>query len=118
MCGVGTLDSRQVHLRGGGELQKERYLRDVVSLELDADRCTGCGMCATVCPHGVLEVVEKAAIVDRDGCIECGACALNCPAEAIYVEAGVGCATAILIGAVKRTEPTCGCCGGSGEPCE
>ena len=30
--------------------------------------------------------------------MECGACALNCPQEAIEVNAGVGCAAAIIIG--------------------
>jgi NAD-dependent dihydropyrimidine dehydrogenase PreA subunit len=113
LCGLSEGSSET-----GSELLEERYLRNVVSLDLDQDKCTGCGVCETVCPHGVLEVVEKAVIVDRDACIECGACALNCPAEAVQVEAGVGCATAILIGAVKGTEPTCGCCGDSGESCE
>ena len=49
-----------------------RYLADVVTLELDAEKCTGCGMCLQVCPHGVFVVEDgKAAIVDRDACIEC-----------------------------------------------
>ena len=59
----------------------------------------------------------KAIVTDRDACMECGACALNCPALAIEVKSGVGCATAILIGAVRGTEPTCGCCGDSGKTC-
>jgi NAD-dependent dihydropyrimidine dehydrogenase PreA subunit len=111
------VDCRQVCLRIGGELPRDRYLRNVVSLALDEERCTGCGVCETVCPHGVLVVEDRAEVVDRDACIECGACALNCPAEAISVKAGVGCATAIIVGALKGTEPTCGCCGGSENPC-
>jgi NAD-dependent dihydropyrimidine dehydrogenase PreA subunit len=103
--------------RTGGKLRNERYLKNVVTLVLDEGRCTGCGLCVTVCPHEVFELNGRAVIKDRDACMECGACALNCPAEAIAVESGVGCATAVLIGAVKGTEPTCSCCGDSGKPC-
>ena len=60
---------------------------------------------------------EKAAIVDRDACMECGACALNCAAKAISVDAGVGCAAAVIQGMIKGTEPTCGCSDEPGKPC-
>jgi NAD-dependent dihydropyrimidine dehydrogenase PreA subunit len=94
------------------------YIRDVVTLKLHADRCTGCTMCTIVCPHGVFEMHDgTAALTDKDACIECGACALNCPAEAIEVEAGVGCATAVILGAVRGTEPTCDCGPKSDKPC-
>ena len=87
-----------------------RYLSNVVTLELDADRCTGCGRCTQVCPHAVFEIENRhARIADRDACMECGACEQNCPSEAISVQAGVGCAAALITGALKRTEPTCGC---------
>jgi ferredoxin len=87
-----------------------RYLRNVATLTLDVEACTGCGMCATVCPHGVFVVEDgKARIVDLDACMECGACAVNCPADAIAVRSGVGCATGVIQGALHGTEPTCGC---------
>jgi NAD-dependent dihydropyrimidine dehydrogenase PreA subunit len=91
-----------------------RYLANVVTLTLDGKKCTGCGMCTTVCPHAVFQVEDgKARIVERDACMECGACARNCPAGALSVEAGVGCATAILIGALSGTKPNCECSGDS-----
>lgn len=90
-----------------------RYLENVVTLELDVEKCIGCGLCAVVCPHGVLAVDDrKAAILDRDACIECGACAGNCPVEALKVKAGVGCASAIINGWLTGEEPNCDC-GGS-----
>ena len=76
-----------------------RYLRGVTTLTLDESKCTGCGMCVSVCPHGVFEIADrKARLVDRDACMECGACARNCAAEAIAVRSGVGCAYAVLRG--------------------
>ena len=87
-----------------------RYLPGVTTLALDPDRCNGCGICETVCPHGVLQVIDrKAAVADRDACIECGACQLNCAQSAISVHAGVGCAAAIIKGWMTGSEPTCGC---------
>jgi ferredoxin len=90
-----------------------RYLEDVVTLQLDVATCIGCGLCETVCPHGVFTVNDKkAAINDHDACIECGACAGNCPVDAISVDAGVGCASAIINGWLTGQEPNCDC-GGS-----
>ncbi len=89
-----------------------RYLEGVVTLTLDAKKCIGCGTCVDVCPHAVLAIEDdKAAIVDRDACMECGACALNCVPQALSVQAGVGCAAAIITGMIRGTEPTCDCDG-------
>ena len=88
------------------------YLRNVVTLQLNEKRCTGCQLCVDVCPHAVFRMEGKSArIVKRDSCMECGACAQNCPTMAITVHAGVGCVTAIIKGALHGTEPTCDCSG-------
>ena len=93
-----------------------RYLPNVVTLELNPEKCGGCGICITVCPHGVICMDDrKVRIADRDACMECGACARNCPTDALSVTAGVGCATAIIRGALRRTAPACGCSDNS--PC-
>ena len=86
------------------------YLKDVVTLSLNEERCAGCGTCLVVCPHMVFSLNNgKAAIVDRDACMECGACATNCPTEAIAVQSGVGCAQALISAALGRTSSSC-CC--------
>ena len=96
-------------------MRKYYYLKDVVTLRLDKEKCIGCGMCINVCPHAVFDMNgEKAIISDRDACMECGACAQNCPVQAIQVNAGVGCAAAIISGSLSGSEP---CCGPS-ESCE
>ncbi|MGE5343764.1 MAG: mercury methylation ferredoxin HgcB [Candidatus Omnitrophota bacterium] len=98
-------------------MKKFYYLKDVVSLRMDNTKCKGCGMCVQVCPHGVIDMSDRrATIVDRDACMECGACERNCQFGAISVQSGVGCANAIIIGAIRGTEPTCGPeCGSSEE---
>ncbi len=53
-----------------------KYIADVTTLEFDHDKCTGCGKCVEVCPHGVFAMNEKKAkVIDKDLCMECGACA-------------------------------------------
>jgi NAD-dependent dihydropyrimidine dehydrogenase PreA subunit len=87
-----------------------RYLKNVTTLQLDSDRCTGCGVCLAVCPHTVFAIHDKKAVIqDKDKCMECGACAKNCAFGALSVRAGVGCAAAVLTGLVKGTQPQCGC---------
>lgn len=86
------------------------YLRNVVTLALEEEKCLGCGTCLLVCPRAVLVRSDgKVRIADRDSCMECGACATNCPAEAIHVEAGVGCAAAVINAALGRQNSSC-CC--------
>ncbi|MBI5211008.1 MAG: 4Fe-4S binding protein [Elusimicrobia bacterium] len=95
-----------------------RYLPGVATLALDREACTGCGVCAAVCPHRVFRMADgKASIADLDACMECGACARNCAWGALKVEAGVGCAQAILHGMMTGSAPSCGCASGPASPC-
>jgi NAD-dependent dihydropyrimidine dehydrogenase PreA subunit len=81
------------------------------TLQYDPSACTGCKMCAIVCPHAVFVMDGRQAVLTRpEACMECGACQLNCPANAISVESGVGCASAMIRAALTRKEEaTCGC---------
>ena len=85
-----------------------QYLKNVVTLELNREKCAGCGVCMEVCPHQVFRLEDgKAAINNRDSCIECGACALNCFFSAVSVKVGVGCAYAVIKGKFKKGKTCC-----------
>lgn len=81
------------------------------TLLYDQDLCINCGMCLMVCPHGVFEAGEHTVrLAHPDDCMECGACMQNCIPKAIWVESGVGCATAMIYAALTGSKtPTCGC---------
>lgn len=97
-----------------------RYIKNVTTLQYESEKCTGCGRCSEVCPHGIFELREKKAhLTDRDLCMECGACMRNCAFGAIAVRAGVGCAAA-LINQMLTGELSCDCGpgdGGGGSAC-
>ncbi len=85
-----------------------RYIKNVATLKLDSQKCTGCGECVEVCPHKVLSLGDKKVeIVDKDACMECGACALNCPFKALSVTPGVGCAAYIISGWFNGKDKAC-----------
>ena len=88
-----------------------KYLKDVVTLKYDRKKCTGCRRCIEVCPRAVFKMQDrKSSIIDKDRCSECGACVNNCQYQALSVDAGVGCAAAIIYGMLQGTEPDCSCC--------
>lgn len=95
-----------------------KYLLDVTTLKHYPDKCTGCARCAEVCPRGVFEMnAKKARVTDKDLCMECGACAKNCAFGAITVNAGVGCASAVINGMLSGAEPSCDCGNDTGACC-
>jgi len=98
-------------------MERMLYLKDVVTLSLNEEKCIGCCMCIDVCPHAVIGMngSDRAWIQDRDACMECGACSRNCPTEAVSVQAGVGCAAAVINSMLGRDPSSC-CC--TIEPCE
>jgi NAD-dependent dihydropyrimidine dehydrogenase PreA subunit len=86
------------------------------TLRFQPDLCTGCGVCITVCPHGVYGLMNGAvAVVRAEACMECGACQMNCPAGAIVVESGVGCAYAFFVKALTGRDSKC--CGWDDDSC-
>jgi len=49
--------------------------------------CTGCNVCAVVCPYGAIKKDEMGvAQVDEDLCKGCGTCSASCPERAITMQ--------------------------------
>ena len=91
-----------------------KYIKDVTTISIDGEKCTGCRQCVTVCPHAVLQIVgKKSRVIYKDDCMECGACQRNCESGAIQVQSGVGCANA-LINAFLRGNTDAACCNKGG----
>jgi len=51
-------------------------------LDIDKDKCIGCGACIDACPFGALSLVDDMVVVN-DKCTGCGACLLACPMHAL-----------------------------------
>lgn len=83
-------------------------------ISISKEKCTGCGTCLKVCPHGVWEIDDrKARLAFMERCIECGACMLNCHDDAIQVTKGTGCLVAIIKEDILKISPGQGgggCC--------
>lgn len=81
-----------------------KYLDGVVTLKLDHSKCINCYKCITVCPRNVFINTDQLVIRNLDNCIECGACQMNCPTDALAVDQGVGCFSAIAADCFKKSK--------------
>ena len=56
-----------------------------MGIQIDLDKCVGCGDCVPVCPFGLLEIIDSKVQL-KEGCTLCGACQEACVYEAILIE--------------------------------
>jgi len=55
-------------------------------IDIDEEKCTGCGLCIPDCPEGALQIIDgKARLVSDLFCDGLGACIGTCPEGAICV---------------------------------
>lgn len=54
-------------------------------VQIDRDKCEGCGECAESCPAHILEIVDGKAEVTGDPteCLGCETCVTVCPSGAV-----------------------------------
>ncbi len=56
-----------------------------MGIQIDPNKCVGCGNCVPVCPFGLLELVDDKVRL-KEGCTLCGACREACVYDAIIIE--------------------------------
>jgi dihydropyrimidine dehydrogenase (NAD+) subunit PreA len=70
------------HLRGP-------ISRTPLAFAFDAERCTHCGRCVTVCAYDARALTpEKEMLLERSVCRSCGLCVTVCPTGALDVHSG------------------------------
>ena len=55
-------------------------------VNIDKDKCIGCGACVKDCPASHLRIEDKKAVIQNDMCIGCGHCYAICPKEAVAIK--------------------------------
>jgi electron transfer flavoprotein alpha subunit len=60
-----------------------------LSIRVNEEKCTGCGSCQSVCPFGLIDIINDKAVIRVEGCNLCGACKDACAFEAIEIEKAV-----------------------------
>ncbi|WP_101696249.1 nitroreductase family protein [Clostridium minihomine] len=52
-------------------------------VNIDVEKCIGCGLCCKDCPHHVLVLQNGKAVMLAEQCLECGHCVAICPKDAV-----------------------------------
>ncbi len=65
----------------------------MVEIIVDEKKCTGCGLCRSVCPKGpriwdIRKIGGRplAFVLEKEACLYCTLCVTRCPTEAIKIK--------------------------------
>jgi heterodisulfide reductase subunit A len=79
VCQAGAAASRSGALLNAGEIAIE-----AITSVIDAEACSKCGLCASVCPYGAIQWKKgEIATVVEAACAGCGACGATCTFGAV-----------------------------------
>ncbi|MEW6078961.1 MAG: 4Fe-4S binding protein [Thermodesulfobacteriota bacterium] len=55
-------------------------------IQIDEEKCTGCGQCVVACAEGAIRIVDgKARVISDNLCDGLGACIGECPEDALHI---------------------------------
>ena len=75
-------DEYEAHIRD--KKCPAKVCTSLLTYEVDADKCTGCTVCAKNCPTNCIDGERKEVhFINQDGCIKCGTCYTKCKFDAI-----------------------------------
>jgi ferredoxin len=73
-----------IHTAEGHVGSEHMVMRKII--EIDEEKCNGCGQCVTSCDEGALAIVDgKAKVVNEVFCDGLGACIGECPEDALRI---------------------------------
>lgn len=60
-------------------------------MQINIDKCTGCGKCLKFCTMDAISIYNKKAIINTDECVDCGICLRLgvCEYDAFYLEESI-----------------------------
>lgn len=62
-----------------GDITKIKSIYEPVEVIFEQEICSGCGLCAGICPVNCITIENGFGKVDTDTCIRCGLCYYVCP---------------------------------------
>ncbi len=64
-----------------------KQCRSLIAYQIDAEKCTGCTLCAKKCPVQCISGERREAhSIGQEECTKCGTCLDVCPFSAVYVD--------------------------------
>ncbi len=69
-----------------GEISKLKTIYEPVKVIFESKNCSGCGLCAGICPVNCLRIYNGFGKIDEDKCIRCGLCYFVCPRSYLPVK--------------------------------
>ncbi len=61
------------------DISNLKPIYEPVKVIFDSKNCSGCGLCASICPVNCLHIYNGFGKIDEDKCIRCGLCYFVCP---------------------------------------
>ncbi|MFW9880666.1 MAG: 4Fe-4S binding protein, partial [Candidatus Thorarchaeota archaeon] len=68
------------------EPSKLKPIYEPVKVIFESKNCSGCGLCAAICPVNCLHIYNGFGKIDEDKCIRCGLCYFVCPRSYLPVK--------------------------------
>jgi MinD superfamily P-loop ATPase len=77
------VDAPDLHLLLQPSLERKEEFLSGYEARIDGEKCTRCGLCASLCRYGAIQEKEQGFFVDPRRCEGCKVCVAFCPVEAV-----------------------------------